>query len=33
MRFDDPQEIGSEDEQAALTSGGQKNHIIYMKDW
>jgi hypothetical protein len=33
MRFDDPQEIGSEDEQAALTSGGQENHIIYMKDW
>lgn len=33
MRFDDPQEIGPEDEQAALASGGQKNHIIYMKDW
>jgi len=33
MRLDDPQEIGPEDEQAALTSGGQENHIIYMKGW
>ena len=33
MRLDDPQEIKLEDEQAALISGGQKNHIIYMREW
>lgn len=33
MNLDDPQEIRPEDEQAALNIGGEKNHIVYMKEW
>jgi len=33
MQLDDPQEIRPEDEQAAVNIGGQKSHIVYMKDW
>jgi hypothetical protein len=33
MRLDDPLEIEPEDEQSALMSGGQQNHILYMKAW
>ena len=33
MHLDDPQEIQSEDEQAAVNIGGHKNHIVYMKEW
>ncbi|EKQ66592.1 hypothetical protein OsccyDRAFT_5080 [Leptolyngbyaceae cyanobacterium JSC-12] len=33
MHLDDPQEIRPEDEQAAVNIGGQKNHIVYMREW
>ncbi|MGQ9872343.1 hypothetical protein [Leptodesmis sp.] len=33
MHLDDPQEIRPEDEQYAVNIGGQKNHIIYMREW
>jgi hypothetical protein len=33
MRLDDPLEIEPEDEKSALVSGGQQNHILYMKAW
>lgn len=33
MRLDDPQEIYPEDEQAVLNIGGEKNHIVYMREW
>ncbi len=33
MHLDDPQEICPEDEQAAVNIGGQKNHIVYMREW
>jgi hypothetical protein len=33
MHLDDPQEIRPEDEQAAVNIGGQKSHIVYMREW
>jgi hypothetical protein len=31
MPLDDPQEIGPDDEQAAVTVGGQPRHILYLR--
>lgn len=33
MRLDDPLDIRPEDEAAAIRSGGQLNHILYMKEF